>query len=103
MSVRERRWATGYLLCLACGEEHLSSWHIGTEPLECPHCAEFMCVPCDGVGFGEAPKLMRTGEAAEMRRKVVGVLMIVMGTVLLIMATNAAFYLWVVPGLSQCK
>lgn len=46
-------WAAGTLLCLGCGEEHVGVWMIGSEPVECPHCSMDLCVPADGIRFGE--------------------------------------------------
>ncbi len=42
-------WATGTMVCLDCGEdEDVHVWLVGSEPVECPHCGEFACVPVDG-------------------------------------------------------
>lgn len=48
------RWGAGYLLCLSCAEEHVGTWLIGSEPVECPECGKMSCVPHDGIGFGDA-------------------------------------------------
>lgn len=56
-------WASGYLLCLFCGHEHIGAWLIGSEPVECPQCEEMACVPEDGLGFGEAQTLAETEES----------------------------------------
>lgn len=48
-------WASGYLTCLGCGEKHVGAWPVGAEPLRCPYCLKWLCVPVDGAGFGDLP------------------------------------------------
>ncbi len=39
-------WATGEMLCLACEYDGgVHTWHTDSEPVECPKCHEFQCVP----------------------------------------------------------